>query len=99
MTDKEFMEIANSIHFGGVAKQYKEHSHQKIDDIKRMQKKHAKDLIQPREGGEVNEAFVKEYGTKNLNISEHDIKQAEKKHFRSKTLQKLNKRYNENNNS
>lgn len=54
-------------------KQFKEHSHQKIEDIKRMQAKHKDDLIQPREGGELNPAFVERYGCKNINVSSHDV--------------------------
>lgn len=61
-------------------KKYKENSHRTIAEIQDMQKKHAKDLIQPRDGdGELNPAFIKVHGTKNLNITEHDIKVMAKK--------------------
>lgn len=97
MTNKEFVKIANSITFGGVSKQFKEHSHQKIDDIKEMQKKHARDLIQPRENGNVKEDYVQTYGAKNLNVTEYDIKHAKESKFSDKVVEQLNKRHNENN--
>ena len=35
---------------------------------------HKKDLIQPRYEGELNPDYIRTHGTKNLNISLHDIK-------------------------
>ncbi len=44
-----------------------------------MQSKHRKDLIQPRVEGDVNPEFVREYGGKNIRVSEHDIRKMERK--------------------
>lgn len=61
-------------------KQFKENSHQKIEDIKKQQAKHKKDLIQPRdENREINEKYLMTHGTKNLNVSEYDINRMAKK--------------------
>jgi len=54
---------------------YKEHSHIPTRQIEKMQDRHRRDIIQPRYQGEVNPEYVKEYGTKNLNIDNHDIRQ------------------------
>lgn len=62
-----------------ITRKFKEHSHIPIEKIKKMQNKHRKDLIQPRIGGEINPDFVKEYGSKNIRVSEHDIKKMERK--------------------
>jgi hypothetical protein len=60
-------------------RKYKENSHQRIADIKEMQAKHKRDLIQPRVEGEVNPEFVQEYGAKHLNVSSHDVDRMAKK--------------------
>lgn len=60
-------------------KKYKENSHRTIDEIKEMQKKYAKDIIQPRIEGELNPEYIKVYGAKNLNITKHDIRTMSKK--------------------
>lgn len=66
-----------------IKKKYKEHSHQSIEEIKRQQHKYKKDLIQPRdEGGELSQEYLKEYGSKNLRITEHDIRKMERKNPR-----------------
>ena len=54
-------------------------SHVDPREIERQRDRHHKDLIQPREGGEVNPEYVKEYGTKNLNPTNKDIRQMWKK--------------------
>jgi hypothetical protein len=60
-------------------KQYKENSTQRISDIKEMQAKHKRDLIQPRIEGEINPEFIHEFGAKHLNISQHDVERMAKK--------------------
>lgn len=47
-----------------------------------MQKKYKKELLQPRVEGELNPKFLSVYGTKNIRVSEHDIKKMEKKNPR-----------------
>lgn len=57
-----------------IIRRFKDNSHQTIADIKRMQAKHADDIIQPRTSdGELNPKFVEKWGAKNLNISSHDV--------------------------
>jgi hypothetical protein len=63
-------------------KEFKEHSHQKISKIKEMQAKYKDDLVQPREGGEINPRYVELYGAKHLNVSSHDVSQMAKKSHR-----------------
>lgn len=59
---------------------YREHSHQKITDIKRLQKKHEKAIIQPRDqNGDINQAFLKSYGAGSLRITERDLKVMDKR--------------------
>ena len=65
-----------------INRKFKGHSRQPISEIKKMQHKHKKELIQPRIEGEINPKFLKEYGAKNIRISEHDIKKMEKKNPR-----------------
>jgi len=60
-------------------KKFKETSRIPIEEIKRQQHIHKKDLIQPRIEGEINPDYLKEYGPKNLNISYYDIKKMERK--------------------
>jgi len=61
-----------------INRKYKEVSHIPIEKIKEMQHRHAKDLIQPREGGQINPEYVKTYGTKNINVSSRDVEQMAK---------------------
>ncbi len=63
-------------------RRFKENSHQPIERIKEQQAKHKRDLIQPREGGEVNPEFVQEYGAKHINVSSHDVNEMSKKSHR-----------------
>jgi hypothetical protein len=57
-----------------IIKRFKENSHIPISEIKRMQAKHADALIQPRTSdGELNPKFVERWGTKNINVSKHDV--------------------------
>ncbi len=65
-----------------IKKRFKGNSRTPISGIKRQQHIHKKDLIQPRIGGEVNPKFLKEYGAKNLRISEHDIRKMESRNPR-----------------
>jgi len=59
---------------------FKENSHRTRAEIEDMQKKHAKDIIQPRDcEGNLNPEFLRNHGTKNLRITEHDIKVLAKK--------------------
>ena len=60
-------------------KKYKETSRRTIEEIKKQQHIHRKDLIQPRREGELNIEFVRQHGIKNLNISQHDIYRLSKK--------------------
>ena len=62
-----------------ITKKFKQNSRQPIEEIKRQQAKHKRDLIQPRIEGELNPEFLKEYGAKNIRVSEHDIKKMEHK--------------------
>ena len=75
----DYQKLLNSIHFGGVSKKFSEHSTIPIEKQKEMRQKHKRDLIQPRREGQLNPEFVKEYGYKNINLSETDVKQLEKK--------------------
>jgi len=69
-------------------KKYKEHSHQTIEEIKRQQGIHFKDLIQPRySDGNLNLEFLNIYGCKNITITEHDIKYVER--FGRKFIQRV----------
>ncbi|HEC64587.1 MAG TPA: hypothetical protein ENI23_04785 [bacterium] len=65
-----------------IKKKYKGHSRTPISEIKKQRHLHKKDLIQPRIGGEVNPKFLKEYGAKNIRISEHDIRKMESRNPR-----------------
>lgn len=59
---------------------YKEHSHQTKQDIEDAQKRHFKDILQPRDAnGDINIDFVREYGIKFITVSDIDIKIMEKK--------------------
>ena len=40
---------------------------------------HAKDIIQPREQGELNPEFIKQYGFKGLRVTKEDVDQLDKK--------------------
>ena len=63
-----------------INKRHKEFSHQTRDDIKRAQKKHEKSIIQPRDReGNIDLSYLKEYGAKNLRVSEQDIRVMSKK--------------------
>ena len=54
---------------------FKSVSHQPIEDIRRLQEKHKRAIVQPRDrDGEINPAFLKEYGAANLRITERDIR-------------------------
>ncbi len=64
-------------------KKFKEHSHIPIDEIKKAQHKHAKDLIQPRIDSELNPDYLRVWGTKNLNISDRDARKIAEKYPRS----------------
>lgn len=61
-----------------MSKTYKDASHITIKEIERQQQRHAKDIIQPRINGEVNPNFIAQQGTRNLNISEHDVERMNK---------------------
>lgn len=63
-------------------RQFKENSTQRIEDIKRMQAKYKDDLIQPRTEGELNPEFVQRYGTKNINVTSHDVERMAKQSHR-----------------
>ncbi len=65
-----------------IKKKYGEHSRQSISEIKKQRHIHKRDLIQPRVGGEINPKFLKEYGAKNIRISEHDIRKMENKNLK-----------------
>jgi hypothetical protein len=65
-----------------IKKQFKEHSHIPIEKIKEMQAKHKDDLVQPREGGEINPRYVELYGSKNINVTSHDVEYLAKKSHR-----------------
>jgi hypothetical protein len=77
-------------------KEFKEHSHRSIEDIKRQQYKHCKEIIQPRADGQVNPEYVKNFGAKSLNISERDVSNMYRK---DSSLAKIldEKRRNQNN--
>ena len=61
-------------------KKFKEHSHIRIDEIERLQRKYRKEILQPRlENGELNPEFLKEYGLKNIRITLHDVLTTKKK--------------------
>ena len=48
-------------------KKYKEHSRQTIDDIKKNQKRFAKEILQPyKEDGSLNAEYIKTWGAKGL---------------------------------
>ena len=55
-------------------REHRNNSHRSIEDIKRQQFQHRKDILQPRIEGKVNTEYVKEFGTKSLNISERDMR-------------------------
>jgi len=58
-----------------IIKRFKENSRIPISEIRRQQAKHADDIIQPRTSdGELNPKFVEKWGTKNINVSAHDVK-------------------------
>ncbi len=65
-----------------INRKFKGHSRQPISEIKKMQRKHRRELIQPRREGEINPEFLREYGSKNIRISEHDIRKMERKNPR-----------------
>ena len=88
MNDKEFMEIARSIRFGGV-KTFSNNSTTPIEEQKIQRIKHRKDLIQPREAdGKINPEFIQEYGTKGLNLTKQDVMDVEKKIKKTTELDK-----------
>lgn len=56
-------------------KRFKNHSHQTIEDIKRMQHIYRKDILQPRlPDGNLNPDFVRHWGVKGLRIDNKDVK-------------------------
>ena len=64
-------------------KRFKGTSHIPIEEIKKQQNKHKKNLIQPRDrDGELNPEFLHYYGAKNIRITEHDIRKMERKNPR-----------------
>lgn len=65
-----------------INRKYKENSHQPTEKIKEMQAKHRDDLVQPREGGEINPRYVELYGSKNINPTSHDVEYLAKKSHR-----------------
>lgn len=73
-----------------IKRKYGRHSHIPLKEIKKMRQRHGKALIQPRIEGELNREFLREYGAKNLRITEHDVKRMEKKdHNCAKKLVKV----------
>ena len=63
-----------------IKKRFKETSRRTIEEIKKQQHKHQRDIIQPRDSdGELNPNYVKSHGARNLNISQHDIKRIARK--------------------
>ena len=60
-------------------KQFKEHSHQTIQNIKQQQLKQSKNIVQPRVDGEINPEFLKFHSPNNLNVSRHDVEVMAKK--------------------
>ena len=59
---------------------FKEHSHIPISEIERQQRRHRKDLLQPRlSNGELNPDFLKEYGPKNIRLTIYDVIEMRKK--------------------
>jgi len=64
-------------------KRFKGTSHIPIEEIKKQQARHKKDLTQPRDqNGELNPEFLHYYGAKNIRITEGDIKRMERKNPR-----------------
>jgi len=56
-------------------KKYKDVSHQSIEKIKQMQRKHSRDIIQPYDQeGKVNPEYLKYYSAKNMRVSDDDIR-------------------------
>ena len=61
-------------------KRFKEVSHIPKEEIKKMQRKYAREIIQPWKDGLINPDFVREYGIrKDFNITNSDVRHIAKK--------------------
>lgn len=61
-------------------KRFKEVSHIPKDQIRRMQHRHKRDILQPRHSdGTINPDYVRNWGTKGLSIDSKDIRNLAKK--------------------
>ena len=70
-------------------KKFKDVSHQPSEKIKQMQRKYARDIIQPYDQeGRANPEYIKHYSVKNMRIGDDDIRYLEKKGYRN-LIQKI----------